>query len=141
MILHVQDIYIILRALNSYNNNPNVNFQDKKFVPELFDKIKTYQDEGISLSNLSNPDQTEEQIRSSHYGGADNPYKAIKVIDNWKANFNLGNAIKYICRVCNRYNSKYSKADSITTIGSYIEDLKKARTYLDFEIEKLEKIK
>ena len=30
----------------------------------------------------------------SHYGGADNPYEAIKVIDAWDLNFNLGNTIK-----------------------------------------------
>ena len=34
----------------------------------------------------------------NHYGGKDNPYEAIKVIENWKLNFNLGNAIKYLAR-------------------------------------------
>ena len=29
----------------------------------------------------------------NHYGGKDNPYEAIKVIENWKLNFNLGNAV------------------------------------------------
>jgi hypothetical protein len=31
-----------------------------------------------------------------HYGGADNPYEAIKVIEAWNLGFNLGNTIKYI---------------------------------------------
>lgn len=31
-----------------------------------------------------------------HYGGAENPYEAIKVIEAWKLGFHLGNAVKYI---------------------------------------------
>ena len=33
-----------------------------------------------------------------HYGGEDNPYEAIKVIEAWDANFNIGNVLKYISR-------------------------------------------
>jgi hypothetical protein len=29
-----------------------------------------------------------------HYGGADNPYEAIKVIEAWQLGFCLGNAVK-----------------------------------------------
>lgn len=56
-----------------------------------------------------------------HYGGADNPYEAIKVIEAWKLNFNLGNSVKYIARAEHK--------------GSALQDLKKARWYLDREIE------
>jgi len=62
-----------------------------------------------------------------HYGGKDNPYEAIKVIDAWSLGFCLGNVLKYICRL-----GKKSTSD-------YLTDLKKARWYLDHEIEKLEK--
>lgn len=55
-----------------------------------------------------------------HYGGKDNPYEAIKVIEAWGLNFNLGNCVKYICRAG-------SKDDFLT-------DLRKARWYLDREI-------
>lgn len=55
-----------------------------------------------------------------HYGGADNPYEAIKVIEAWKLNFNLGNTVKYIAR------SEHKDAT--------LEDLMKARWYLDREI-------
>ena len=34
-----------------------------------------------------------------HYGGEDNPYEAIKVIEAWNLNFNLGNCVKYIARL------------------------------------------
>jgi hypothetical protein len=61
----------------------------------------------------------------SHYGGGDNPYEAIKVIEAWLLGFNLGNCVKYICRAGLK--------------GSKLEDLKKARWYLDREIQNLEK--
>lgn len=62
----------------------------------------------------------------AHYGGGDNPYEARKVIFAWRLGFNLGNVVKYVCRA--------GKKDPATMI----EDLKKARQYLDFEIEELE---
>ena len=33
-----------------------------------------------------------------HYGGEDNTYEAIKVIEAWNATFAIGNTLKYICR-------------------------------------------
>ena len=33
-----------------------------------------------------------------HYGGKDNQYEAIKVIEAWDLNFSLGNVLKYINR-------------------------------------------
>jgi hypothetical protein len=56
-----------------------------------------------------------------HYGGADNPYEAIKVIEAWGLGFCLGNTVKYISRAGKK--------------GDVIKDLKKARWYLDREIE------
>ena len=61
----------------------------------------------------------------NHYGGEDNPYEAIKVIEEWELGFNLGNAVKYI-----------SRADKK---GKRLEDLKKANWYIDREINKLKK--
>jgi hypothetical protein len=57
-----------------------------------------------------------------HYGGENNPYEAIKVIEAWNLGFNLGNTIKYISRAEHK--------------GSTIQDLEKARWYLDREIER-----
>jgi hypothetical protein len=61
-----------------------------------------------------------------HYGGKDNPYEAIKVIEAWDLGFNLGNTLKYISRA------------GIKS-GAILEDLKKAAWYLNYEIKKLEK--
>lgn len=47
-------------------------------------------------------------------------YEVIDVINDWKLNFNLGNAIKYIARADYKNNA--------------IEDLEKAVFYLNYEI-------
>jgi hypothetical protein len=59
-----------------------------------------------------------------HYGGADDPYEAIKVIEAWDLGFNLGNTAKYISRAGKK--------------GDALEDLRKGRFYLDREIQKRE---
>lgn len=53
--------------------------------------------------------------------------EVIDVIEDWKLGFSLGNAIKYIARAPHK--------------GTQLEDLKKARWYLDREISNLEKQK
>lgn len=62
----------------------------------------------------------------AHYGGEDNPYEAIKVIEAWQMGFNLGNVIKYL-----------SRAD---LKGAPIEDLEKASWYLSREIQNRRKL-
>lgn len=66
----------------------------------------------------------------SYYGGENNPYEARKVIRAWGLNFNLGNVAKYISRA----GKKDLKGD---VLKSTIEDLGKAKQYLEFEIEEL----
>ena len=66
-------------------------------------------------------DDNNQVIHPQHYGGKDNPYEAIKVIEAWGVGFNLGNTLKYISRA--------GKKDNI------IQDLEKALFYLDREIQ------
>ena len=54
-----------------------------------------------------------------HYGG-DTVYETIKVIEAWNLNFRLGNCVKYISRAGLK--------------DSTLQDLKKAKWYLDREI-------
>ena len=63
-------------------------------------------------------------IHPNHYnvGGIE----VIDFIESWSLGFSLGNAIKYIARAPYKNNE--------------LEDLKKARWYVDREIERLEKI-
>jgi hypothetical protein len=62
----------------------------------------------------------------AHYGGADGPYEAIKVIEAWGLGFNLGNAVKYIARAGKKCPD------------AYIEDLKKASWYIQRAISNAE---
>ena len=62
-----------------------------------------------------------------HYGGKNNEYEAIKVIDAWGLGFSLGNTIKYISRAGKKGKNKE------------LEDLRKAKWYLEHHIEQLEK--
>jgi hypothetical protein len=59
-----------------------------------------------------------------HYGGENNQYEAIKVIEAWELDFCLGNTVKYISRA--------GKKDNI------VQDLKKAQWYLERKIAQLE---
>jgi hypothetical protein len=58
-----------------------------------------------------------------HYGGKDNPYEAIKIIEALDLDFCLGNTLKYIARA--------GKKDDT------IQDLEKAAWYLNRKIQQL----
>lgn len=60
-----------------------------------------------------------------YYGGGENPYEAIKVIENWGLGFHLGNTVKYISRA--------GKKDP----DREIQDLEKAVWYLQRYIDNL----
>jgi hypothetical protein len=70
---------------------------------------------------VENPKASEAVEHPSHYGG-DKVYETIKVIMAWGLGFNLGNAVKYISRAGKKDPTKQ------------VEDLEKARFYLDYEI-------
>lgn len=61
---------------------------------------------------------TERVNHPAHYGGAHDPFEAIKIIEAYGMGFSfcLGNALKYICRAPHK--------------GSEREDLRKASWYL-----------
>lgn len=61
----------------------------------------------------------------AHYGGADNAYEAIKVIEAWNLDFCLGNVVKYISRAGKKEGN------------SLIQDLEKAKWYLERRIQEL----
>lgn len=61
----------------------------------------------------------------AHYGGADDPYEVIKVIEAWGLNFHLGNTVKYVAR-CGKKDDE-------------IQELEKALFYLKREITNLKK--
>ena len=61
-----------------------------------------------------------------HYGGENNPYEAIKVIEAWDLDFHLGNTVKYISRAGKKGTDKE------------LQDLKKALWYLERKIQNVE---
>lgn len=62
----------------------------------------------------------------SHYAEG-RKYEPIDVINDWNLNFALGNAVKYISRAGRKDKDKT------------VEDLEKAKFYLDYEINTLKK--
>lgn len=66
--------------------------------------------------------QMDKIAHPSHYADG-RRYEPKDVIRDWGLNFNLGNVVKYIARAGRK--------------GDALEDLSKARQYLDFEIEAL----
>lgn len=77
--------------------------------------------------------QTLDEIKKNvehpaHYGGADNPYEAIKVLREWQLDKDayLWNVGKYLSRAGHKDGN------------SSLQDLMKARYYLDYKIRLLE---
>lgn len=64
-------------------------------------------------------------IAAPEYYVAGRMFEPHLVIEDWGLNFNLGNVIKYVSRA--------GRKDDI------LKDLMKARQYLDFEIDRLER--
>ena len=79
---------------------------------------------GTTLGRV--PDATTDPVNHpSHYGG-DTTYEVIKVITAWGLGFDLGNVTKYVARAGKKDPAKE------------LEDLRKARFYLDHRITQLE---
>lgn len=76
--------------------------------------------------NLENLKENETVNNPSYYGGASNIYEAIKIIQHFKMDFCIGNALKYIIRAGKKNPDKE------------IEDLQKAKWYLETKIKQLE---
>ena len=82
----------------------------------------------LSLNKMSEHSTSYEYVsHPEHYGGENNPYEAIKVIEAWDLDFCLGNAVKYISRAGKKDASKE------------LEDLNKAVWYLNRRIEQITK--
>jgi hypothetical protein len=80
------------------------------------------------IVSIANENETPEVITQTtnemvnhpnHYGGEDNVYETIKVIEAWDLDFCLGNAVKYISRAGKKDKDKE------------LEDLEKAAFYLE----------
>ena len=78
----------------------------------------------IQDAPINEPDKVNSSVNHpSHYNFG--KYEVIDVINDWNLNFQRGNAIKYIARAGHKDSSKE------------VEDLEKARFYIDYEIKRL----
>lgn len=76
------------------------------------------------VNHKKSPSADGDQVNHpQHYGGKDNVYETIKVIEAWNCNFNIGQVVKYVSRA--------GKKDSL------VQDLEKAKWYLEREINNL----
>ena len=101
--------------------NPNTQW-DKKVNPNTqWDKYPTQED----IIRFNNRENRKKEIvnHPNHYGGRNNPYESIKVIEAWDLGFNLGNAVKDISRAGKK--------------GNKLQDLEKSSWYINREINKL----
>ena len=103
--------YLFLKELGTRygidDNDVSIMFIDE--VPETMTKTET------EFDNVNHP---------KHYTDG-RKYEPIEVIEDWKLDFCLGNAVKYISRA--------GRKDETKTI----EDLEKAKWYIDREIRNL----
>lgn len=63
-------------------------------------------------------------VHPSHYNFG--TIEVITVVEDWDLNFNEGNVVKYVGRARHK--------------GKWLEDLKKAREYINFEIARVERL-
>lgn len=93
----------------------------------MINPFKTFS-KPFTYSGKDNMDTNTDKVNHpAYYGGKDNPYEAIKVIDAWHLDFCLGNAVKYISRA--------GKKDPQTEI----QDLEKAMWYIQHRIDQLKR--
>lgn len=109
---------VIANELNTLQRN---NLEDASGV--VIDFVDADQSYEVRLK--FEDQQPDSSLRPNYYGGQNNPYEVIKIIDALELDFQLGNALKYIARA--------GKKNSDTIL----EDLNKAKTYIDLEIKKL----
>lgn len=78
---------------------------------------------------------TFDNVNHPSYYCAGRKFQPIDVIQDWDLDFCLGNAVKYISRAGRKTSSE------MTNLEKEIQDLNKAKRYLEFKIDWLEKNK
>ena len=122
--------------LTEFKNEINKK-DNKQTVKNIVNKKLTVTDKPINYDEIFSPEDIvghPEMINHpKHYGGEENPYEAIKIIEALNLNFNLGNCLKYICRLGKKPSGSLSNDEKT------LEDLKKAAWYMQREVERFQK--
>lgn len=108
---------IIFYGFNKYYYEDDTMYEktEANYCPACGRKLTETYDRTMEKNNII--------FHPSHYCDG-RKYEPRKVISDWKLNFNLGNAIKYLSRAGRK--------------GDKVEDLRKAIQYIEFEIEDIE---
>ncbi len=80
-----------------------------------------------NVNDVVTADSKETVDHPNHYGGKNNPYEVIRVLAAWRLGFLIGNAVKYLARAGKKDPTKF------------LEDLRKARWYIDTAISRFER--
>jgi hypothetical protein len=119
-------------ALDDIEGGPETAPRPDVAEKEAWERKRKIREEDMALAKevLREAGRRREAVdHPAHYGGKDDPYECIKVIEAWQLGFALGNTVKYIARA--------GKKDD--ALDGALVDLKKARWYLDRHIERLER--
>lgn len=105
---------------------PMTNEEIKRMKGESMGNYSMFQkDLEAKVANKESKEDKEELINHPAHYAEGRKYEPIDVINDWGLNFNLGNAIKYISRA--------GRKDP----NAILRDLKKARWYIDYELDRL----
>lgn len=105
---------------------PMTNEEIKRMKGESMGNYSMFQkDLEAKVANKESKEDKEELINHPAHYAEGRKYEPIDVINDWDLNFNLGNAIKYISRA--------GRKDP----NAILRDLKKARWYIDYELDRL----
>lgn len=97
-------------------------FSDK---PDWYGPFAAECDAEVAAQAGCNADPTPDDTAAPAYYVEGRNFEPHRVISDWGLNFNLGSVVKYISRFGRKEDD--------------LKDLRKARQFLDFEIERLEK--
>ncbi len=87
---------------------------------ERIERGDHFKSEGEDMSEKT----TNAVVHPKHYNSGS--IEVITAIEDWQLNFSCGNVVKYVVRAPHK--------------GKHLEDLRKAREYLDFEIARVERL-
>ena len=96
---------------------PTCDWCRENYSPEILEAVDR-------LASWVGEDPAPDDITAPDYYVKGRKYEPRRVIQDWKLNFNAGSVVKYM--------SRYERKEDP------LKDLRKARQYLDFEIERLE---
>jgi len=119
--------YHFVKDMDSMKKDEIYGFGKVLFVPRVTPRKCNDSDSATLIKNLIKKMNEEDSVNHpTHYGGEENPFEPIKIIEFYSLNFALGNVIKYVLRAGKKNDE--------------LEDLKKAHFYLGREIDKLSKL-